>query len=208
MITSNCGQEVLQVLKHLKVNSDSLPTREIIATICTRMQSCISKGDRCKLPSSIASRIWPAFHEMRLSTDLRHLWKTHLLNTLGCQASEKTTLLALQVVLDRLIKQMISMKRGENQGTLMQSPPVEMTERETKVVHYMSGYVVTKMMKKYAKRSPKDETEKKRRLLVSVLKGMTVDRVDVNAECSDINDESELIDHGGLTYVKPEVIQT
>lgn len=90
----------------------------------------------------------------------------------------------------------------------MQSPPVEMTERETKVVHYMSGYVVTKMMKKYAKRSPKDETEKKRRLLVSVLKGMTVGRVDVDAECSDINDESEwteLIDRGGLTYVKPEV---
>ena len=33
-------------------------------------------------------------------------------------------------------------------------------------------------------------------------------RVDVDAECSDINDESEwteLIDRGGLTYVKPEV---
>ena len=208
LITSNCGKEVLQVLKRVKVNSDSLPTREIIATICTRVQSCISKGDRCKLPSSIASRIWPAFHEMRLSTDLHYLWKTHLLDTLGCHVSEMTTLLALQVVLNRLIKQMIGMKRGENQGTSMQSPPVEMSEREIKVVHYMSGYVVRKMMKKYAKKSPKDETEKKRRLLVSVLKGMTVGRVDVDAECSDINDESEwteLIDRGGLTYVKPEV---
>ena len=29
LITSNCGQEVLQVLKRVKVNSDSLPTREI-----------------------------------------------------------------------------------------------------------------------------------------------------------------------------------
>ena len=49
---------------------------------------------------------------------------------LGCHISEMTTLLVLQVVLDRLIKQMIVMKRGENQGTSMQSPPVEMSERE------------------------------------------------------------------------------
>ena len=137
LITSDCGQKVLQVLNYVKMNSDSPPIQEIIATIhvyvLVSSRSCISKSDRCKLPSSIASRIWPAFHEMHISTDLHHVWKTHL-TTLGCHTSERFIMLALQVVLDQLIKQMIEMKYRSGQATSAQCPPVAITEREVKVV--------------------------------------------------------------------------
>ena len=45
-----------------------------------------------------------------------------------------------------------------------------------------------KLTKKYTKKSPKDETEKKRCLLLSVLQAMTVGRVDVDTECSEITE--------------------
>ena len=47
-ITSDCGQQVLQILNYVKVNSDSPPTPQIIATTYTCMRSYIIAS--CHLP--------------------------------------------------------------------------------------------------------------------------------------------------------------
>ena len=48
-----------------------------IVWIC--IQSCIDAGNRCKLPSTIAGKIWPAFHELRLSKKMHKMWEAHSL---------------------------------------------------------------------------------------------------------------------------------
>ena len=100
---------------------------------------------------------------------------------------------------------MIEVKHRSGQATSAQSPSVAITEREVKMVHYMSEDIVKKLTKNTRKNHQRLRQKKKRRLLLSVLQTMTVGRVDVDTECSEIAEWTELIDRGGLTYVNSEV---
>ena len=57
----------------------------------------------------------------------------------------------------------------------------EMTAREVNAVHYMSGYVTSKFIKRYQKKSPNKLVQKKRHMFVSVLQDMVISRVAIDA---------------------------
>ena len=127
-------------------------TQELIAYLCARVQSCIDKGNQCKRPSSISTRIWSAFHQLRLSLDLHQRWKSHLISKLNID-SEKLPMHSLQVLLDRLMKHLMRRESQEEWTPTDKVNQALIPEREMKVVHYMSGYVVSKMIQQYSKTS-------------------------------------------------------
>ena len=64
---SDCGPAVLELISPVKEYGDRDTTRDLVVTLCSRVQSCVNAGDRCKLPSAIAGKIWPVFYELRLN---------------------------------------------------------------------------------------------------------------------------------------------
>lgn len=70
--TSDCAPAVLELISSLKDCGDA--TRDLVVTLCSRVQSCVDAGSRCKLPSAIAGKLWPAFHKLRLDPKLHQLW--------------------------------------------------------------------------------------------------------------------------------------
>ena len=101
---SDVGPSVLELLKCIKDNCDNPSTHQLISILCVRAQSCVDKAGSCKLASSIAARIWPAFHQLRLSADLHQQWKRHLSAINSDADLMKYSIHALQILLDRLVK--------------------------------------------------------------------------------------------------------
>ena len=80
--------------------------------------------------------------------------------------------MALQVVLARLLKKLISLKKEEQSRTMSTKT---LTIREQDIIHCMSGYIPVKLINKFKKPSPNDATQKKHQMFVHVLRGMKVD---------------------------------
>jgi len=64
------------------------------------------------------------------------------------------SLLALQFVVDRLLKKLISMKNEDQTKMRMAKKLSTLTLREQNAVYYMSGYIAVKLIKRFKKRSP------------------------------------------------------
>ena len=206
-LDSDVGPSVLELLKCIKDNCDTPSTHQLISILCVRAQSCVDKAGGCKLASSIAARIWPAFHQLRLSADLHQQWKCHLSAINSDADLMKYSIHALQILLDRLVKLYISKKKEGSSQTAAHAAAVvnEITPREVNAIHYMAGYVTAKLTKRYQKKPANKVTQKKNRMFVSVLKDMVVSRIDVDVGDYDSVEWTELIDRGGLTHVKTEV---
>lgn len=212
-LDSDVGPAVLEVLKCIKDNCDNPSTNQLISALCIRVQSCVDKAGGCKLASSIAARVWPAFHQLRLNADLHQQWKRHLSALSSDTDSMKYSTHALQILLDRLVKLfIIKKKEGLNQnavhGASHSATVNKITAREVNAVYYMAGYVTAKLTKRYQKKPANKVAQKKNRMFVSVLKDMVVSRVDVDVgtDYDDTVEWTELIDRGGLTHVKTEVL--
>ena len=206
VIDSDVGPAVLELLKCIKENCDDPSTRQLISSLCIRAQSCVNKASGCKLASSIGARVWPALHQLRLNADIQRQWKHHLSTICSDTDLIKYSIHALQILLDRLVKLLISKRKGSlNPATAPAPSTNQITLREENAVHYMAGYVTTKLIKRYQKKSANKATQKKNRMFVSVLKEMVISRIDVDIGDYDAVEWTELIDRGGLTHVNNEV---
>lgn len=208
VIDSDIGPAVLELLKCIEQNCDDPSTRQLISSLCIRAQSCVNKASGCKLASSIGARVWPALHQLRLNADLHQQWKHHLSSICSDADLMKYSIHALQILLDRLVKLLISKRKGSSSPATAPAPAPstnEITSREANAVHYMAGYVTAKLIKRYQKKSANKAAQKKNRMFVSVLKEMVISRADVDIGDYDAVEWTELIDRGGLTHVKTEV---
>lgn len=121
--------------------------------------------------------------------------------------AKKTSILVLQIVLDRLLKRMVTMKKEEVDQPPRPLPIKTLTIVEKNVVRYMEGYTTFTLLKKYKKKSPHPAVQRKRQMFVAVLKGMKVDRSaqDDSEDCT--AEWTELIDRGGLLHVHSQAYQ-
>lgn len=203
---SDVGPAVLELLECINKSYDNPSTRQLISSLCIRARSCVSKASGCKLASSIGARVWPALHQLRLNADLHRQWKHHLSTICSDADLMKYSIHALQILLDRLVKLLVSKRRkGSSSPVTAPAPSNEITSQEENAVHYMAGYVTAKLIKCYQKKSANEAAQKKNRMFVCVLKGMVINRIDVDIGDYDTVEWTELIDRGGLTHVKTEV---
>ena len=203
---SDVGPAVLELLECINKSYDNPSTRQLISSLCIRAQSCVSKASGCKLASSIGARVWPALHQLRLNADLHRQWKHHLSTICSDVDLMKYSIHALQILLDRLVKLLVSKwRKGSSSPVTAPAPSNEITLREENAIHYMAGYVTAKFVKRYQKKSANEAAQKKNRMFVCVLKGMVINRIDVDIGDYDTVEWTELIDRGGLTHVKTEV---
>ena len=196
---SECGPSILELISSLRECSHHDNTRDLVVKLCESIQSCIDAGSRCKLPSATAGKIWPAFHELRLGKKMHEMWEAHVSTMKVSAVAKKASSITLQIILDRLLKFMIKMKKEDLVPHQQAQPPsvstLNMIDRN--VVHYMAGYTAFQLLKRYKKKSSHPAVQQKRKMFVSILKGM---KSDGNNDDS-ISVWTELIDRGGLFHV-------
>ena len=134
------GPPILKVTHHIERNIAICKGRKYVAATVDRVKACLHAGDRYKLPSAQAGKMWSSFHKLRVDPDLRSLW-TNFLSCIELPASLCAySAMALQVVLDRLLKKLISLKKEEQSHIMSTKSLSTLTIREQNVIHYTSGY--------------------------------------------------------------------
>ena len=89
----------------------SVFTCDFLVGLISKLEACLQAGNRCQLPFSKAARVWSAFHRLRVDPGLRtnFLSSIHLPVTLQVHS-----VFALQLVVDRLLKKLISMRNDDH----------------------------------------------------------------------------------------------
>ena len=109
--------------------------------------------------------------QLRVDAGLRVAWTNFLLKISLPDSLHVYSLLALQFVVDRLLKKLISMK-NENQTKMRMAKKLStLTLREQNAVYNMSGYIAVKI-KRFKKRSPNRRVQQKWQMFVQVLRQM------------------------------------
>ena len=118
------------------------------------------------------------------------------------------SLLALQFVVDRLLKKLISMENEDQTKMGMAKKLSTLTLREQNTVYYMSGYIPVKLTKRFKKSSPNRHVQQKWQMFVQVLRQMRAENQVGNIDTPDNYTQAwaDQIHRGGLYQVKPEVI--
>jgi len=148
-LTEN-GPSILELLDHLERNVDTQEARDFIVAVFSRLEACIQAGNRCCLPSAKLSRIWSAFHSLRVDAGLRVAWTNFLLKI--SLPDSLHSLLALQFfVVDRLLKKLISMKNEDQTKMRMAKKLSTLTLRERSAVYNMSGNIAVKLIRRFKK---------------------------------------------------------
>ena len=145
------------------------------------------------------------FHKFRNGNEVKGVWNSF---TTRVQAPSCESELALQLLLDTIMQKMLSKKASVCASTTeTTTEQAGVTEKEKSAVRYMADYVVVSLLKRYKKTSKNDKVQLKRRLFVSVLKGMHAENqpesVDSIEQYSTL--WSELIDRGGLYHISDKV---
>ena len=85
---------------------------------------------RCKLPSAITGKFWPAFHKLWLSQKIHHMWEAHISTNYneGVSSSQEDFTIILQVI---LLKYVTKIKKEELVCHQQPQPlPVYMIDRQ------------------------------------------------------------------------------
>ena len=147
------GPSVVGLINHLQKNVDTWEARDFIVTVLSRLslEACIRAGDRCRLPSAKAGRMWSAFHCLRVDAGLRATWSNFLLGIKLPASLNAHSLLALQFVIDRLLKKLIAMKSDKRGKETAKRCLSTLTLREQNAVYYMSGHIPVKLIPRFKK---------------------------------------------------------
>lgn len=198
--------ELLQAIQHLQ--SDSVAN--IAIRLVSEVNTCLYAGKRHKLPSMAQGAVWSAFHQLRGKQALLQAWTGFVEPIAPRTCSEvSSTTLALQVILNRIVKKMISNQAASmlTSGASKEQAIKPLTFSEVNTVRYMAGYVVIKLLKRYRKGSKIQNVAKKHKLFVRVLERMKA--VEQPGEPDSISEYStlwqELIDRGGLYHINDDV---
>ena len=179
-------------------------TRDFFSYAAKQLDICLQAGERCKLPSSKAQRMWSAFHKFRNKPELLVAWSACIQNQGISDVDPSTTRLGLQVLIDRWFKSMILNRSKKPEQAVDLTP---LSAREQNVVFYMSGYVAVKLLTRFRKKSDSKAVEEKNRIFVKILSKMQANQQvqDIKSIDDYTREWSEQIDRGGLYHIKSEV---
>ena len=198
------GKEVLKLLQHIM----QLDLSNISVFLLSQLSECItSSKKRHLLPSLTQSAMWNAFHRLRGGEDVLHAWNKFLA---PCPAEHQECNLAMQLVLDRGLKRMLSNIRkhtSANHSTPQEIKPL--TDSECSAIRYMSGFVAVKLLKKYRHNCKNQDLKTKYKLFV-----LTLEKMKASEQSGDSNTVSEygtlwmeIIDRGGLYHIDDTVFR-
>ena len=192
----------LQVLDYLE---ECKEVCEVVPSLCKKIYSCLLAGRHTARPSTAQAVIWSKYHEMRCSESLKQLWKVISFPEALSESSE----LALQIITDRLLKQMIRKEAftAQSQDQACCSP-VSLTTREKSAIRYMAGYVAISLTRRYSKTSKNKHLQEKWNLFLLVLRSMRVHGPFEAVGCVEDYTRvwTELIDRGGLCHIDDKVL--
>ena len=181
---------------------------EVAAVLLPRLNKCIVLGGKYKLPSSAQAAIWSAFHQLRQDVQIVKFWKEFIAKKVP-QSYQQEPLLALQLLLDRMLKMFIQNKaKGHCHSSSSSGSDRPLTAIESNAVRYMGGYVVVSLLRKYNKLTKHVLLKIKRNYFVRVLKGMKATgqpEVIVDSVLDYTHVWSDLIDRGGLYDISDDV---
>lgn len=166
------GPPVTEILNYVLRSVNTRQARDFFVAVASRLEACMRAGDRCRLPSSKAGRMWSAFHQFRVEPHLRVSWTSFLASIELPVSLHQHSILALQLVVNRWLKKFISMKNEEHSQRVSGNRLSTLTLREQNIVYYMSGYISVKLIRRFKKKSPSKLVQQKRQFFVGVLKRM------------------------------------
>lgn len=194
--------ELLECIKHL----DTVCVTNIAILVVSESNICLLAGKRHNLPSVAQAAVWSAFYRLRERKDILQAW-TKFIEANIPVAHRIEHQLALQVILDRVLKKLIANKSVAVAPATEQHTVQSLTYCESNAVRYMAGYVAVKLLKRYRKGSRNPAVCKKRKLFVRILQQMKATgqpgEPDTVLEYSTL--WLELIDRGGLYHINDDV---
>ena len=196
------GKRVQDVLAFLQ----SLP-KESIKTLAERLieKLCWCLTVKKKLPSAVEAAIWTNFHHVRQSGCLCEHWDGVVTRAVP-QKMEDDSHLCLQLLLDVLMKELISRKARPSAACLA-TPTIN--HHEENAVRYMAGYVAVKLTRRYSRKTRNNELKLKWQLFVDVLNKLKAQNQPGNPDSlfEYTKEWSELIDRGGLYHIDDRAYQ-
>ena len=124
----------------------SVSTCYFLVGLFSKLEACLQAGDRCQLPSSKAARVWSAFY--RLQDPGLRVARTNFLSSIHLPVTLQVhSVFALQLVVDRLLKKLISMRNNDQSQRVGKVNLSTLTLWEQKVVYDMSGCVPLKVIR-------------------------------------------------------------
>ena len=174
---------------------DKLETMIALTNVCTYLISQLCTWDCCRRPmqtpiNSQRTRGHPS--------TIWGVWQTHNIQP------EAESHLCLQLIVDRLLKQLIS-NRVKAQQTTTTPKSYALNKREN-AVRYMAGYVAVSLLKRF-KKSKNKHVQLKRDLSVPVLRSMRAEQQPSSVSSIEEYTQvwSDLIDRGELYHINNEV---
>ncbi len=203
------GKRIMVILDAIEQLVVERKCERYVTELVQIMNTCLSASQIHHLPAAVRGKIWTEFHHTRCSPETKRIWE-HLISEIPEVHFEQHQL-AMQLRLDRILKQLIKSKADKKLYGLsstqanVQTQPL--TTLESNAVRYMVGYVAVSLLKKYRKPSKNINVQEKRSLFVKVLSQM---------KCTNQPGEpttayeysklwSELIDRGGLYHINDKV---
>lgn len=196
--------ELLECINHLEAGS----VASIAILLVSENNTCLLSGKRHKLPSIAQAAVWSAFNQMRGRQDILQTWTVFIKANIPV-AHHVEHELALQVILDRMLKKIIANKSMAAAATKPDSAIKALSYSESNAIRYMAGYVAVKLLRRYRKASRNAAVVRKRELFVKVLQNMRA--VEQPGEPDSVSEYStlwlELIDRGGLYHINDDVFR-
>ena len=124
---------MIEVINFLIKSVATCETRDFLVGLISKLEACLRAGDRCQLPSSKAARVWSSFHRLRVDPDLRVAWANFLSSIHLPVTLRVHSVFALQLVVDRLLKKLISMRMDDQLQTVGKTNLSTLTLREQNV---------------------------------------------------------------------------
>lgn len=132
---------------------------------------CFTEAAKHRLPSTAQASVWSTFHKLRRSKHVTDQWNSFVTSHLPSEESAEESHLGMQMLLDRMLKQLIKSEIGAPEvSTVICQPALDVME--SNAVRYMAGYIAIKLLKKFRKATKNPRLQLKRCLFIGVLNGM------------------------------------
>ena len=194
------------VLLNFLASMQNESVADISITLISMINNCVVVGSRHILPSVARGAVWSAFHQLRSRDTIKQLWNTFV-SSQAPEAYRAEHPLAFQLIVDRLLKQLLANKAKVLKQSSEAGSVRPLTTLESNAIRYMAGYVGVSLLRRYQRASKNHQLQLKRSLFVRVLRRMRA--TNQPGEPESILDYtkvwSETIDRGDLYHISDEV---
>jgi len=130
----------MEVILQILSNVSSPAYAQIATSIHLNLTQLLNSSKRYRLPSRAIGELWAKFHRLRLHPVILSSWEQFVKDA-SIKGDEVH--LTLQLVIDRLLKQLINQQAKVTTQKSFTSH--QLTVREQNTIRYMAGYVVIKL---------------------------------------------------------------